>query len=220
VVLVADPAAGCGRGFGGIQIDPLASAAYAADRYRDGEMNDNESILAELRKIAAWADMQRKITKWSLIFVTVFVPAMIVFSVLMEHRVTKQIEDTAEKPEWYNVDQNVRLGDFDKAIRIGEELILKTPQYPDAHRRLAGAYLAAGKIEKAREHYAEAFRLFPSEENEKLLIAIEKRSKQRVPNQADRAMPVGGRVSVGIRRRDAGGSQLPLVSPCRFCWTA
>jgi len=85
---------------------------------------------------------------------------------------------------------------------------------------LAGAYLAAGKIEKAREHYAEAFRLFPSEENEKLLIAIEKRSKQRVPNQADRAMPVGGRVSVGIRRRDAGGSQLPLVSPCRFCWTA
>jgi tetratricopeptide (TPR) repeat protein len=144
-------------------------------------MNDDESILVELRKIAAWADTQRKMTKWSLIFVLVFFPAMIIFGVLSEHSVTKQIEDTAEKPDWYIVDQNVRLGDFDKAIRIGEELILKTPQYPDAHRRLAGAYLAAGKIEKAKEHYAEAFRLFPSEKNQKLLMAIDKRIKEENP---------------------------------------
>jgi len=149
------------------------------------EMNDNESILAELRKISAWADMQRKMTKWSLIFVAIFFPAMIVFSVLMEHRVTKKIEDTTEEPDWYNVDQNVRRGDFDTAMRIGEELILKTPQYPDAHRRLAGVYLAAGKIEKAKEHYAEAFRLFPSEENGKLLAAIEARinAESRQPSR-------------------------------------
>ena len=91
-------------------------------------MNDNEAIFAELRKISAWTDLQRKMTKWS--------------------------------------------------------LILKTPQYPEAHRRLAGAYLAAGKVEKASEHYAEAFRLFPSEENEKLLMAIERRSKAEQPNGA------------------------------------
>ena len=54
---------------------------------------------------------------------------------------------------------------------------MKTPLYPEAHRRLAGAYLAAGDIEKARQHYAEAFRLFPSEENEKLLAAIDRRIK-------------------------------------------
>ena len=144
-------------------------------------MNNDELILAELRKIAAWADMQRKITKWSFIALAVFIPAMIVVPIVLEHWVTKTITETAEKPEWYNVDQNVRLGDFDKAIRIGEELILKTPQYPDAHRRLAGAYLAAGKIEKAREHYAEAVRLLPSEENEKALIAIDKRMKAENP---------------------------------------
>jgi tetratricopeptide (TPR) repeat protein len=142
-------------------------------------MNDNEPILAELRKISAWADMQRKMTKWSLIVVVVVLPAMALFGIMMEHRLTKNIEDTAssQKPDWYDVDQNIRHGDFEKAIQIGEELILKTPQYPDAHRRLAGAYLAAGKTEKAREHYAEAFRLFPSEENEKLLIAIDRRIK-------------------------------------------
>lgn len=75
----------------------------------------------------------------------------------------------------------IRLGDFEKAIAIGEELILKTPQYPEAHERLARAYLAAGNLEKAKEHYAEAFRLFSSEENEKLLSAIEKRVKADKP---------------------------------------
>jgi hypothetical protein len=41
-------------------------------------MNDDESILAELRKIGAWADTQRKITRWSLLAVAVAVPAVIV----------------------------------------------------------------------------------------------------------------------------------------------
>ena len=151
-------------------------------------MNDNEPILSELRKISAWADMQRKATKWSLIVVVIFIPAMALFGVVMEHRLKTTLEDTgsSQKPDWYDVDQNVRHGDFEKAIRIGEELILKTPQYPDAHRRLAGAYLAAGKTEKAREHYAEAFRLFPSEENEKLLIAMDRRIKAE-PSQPDGA---------------------------------
>ena len=79
------------------------------------------------------------------------------------------------------MERNVRAGDFEKAISIGEELILKTPQYPEAHQRLARAYLASGNIEKAKEHYAEAFRLFPSEENERLLAAIEKRRKADQP---------------------------------------
>ncbi len=141
-------------------------------------MNDSDSILAELRKISAWADVQRKMTKWSLIFIAIFIPTMIVIGVIMEHRVKTSFDDIMpqQKKDWYDVDGNVRTGEFDKAIQLGEELILKTPQWPEAHRRLAGAYLAAGKVEQAKKHYAEAFRLFPSEENEKLLMAIEKRS--------------------------------------------
>ena len=148
-------------------------------------MNNDEPILAELRKISAWADMQRKMTRWSLIFVAVLIPALIIFGVLMERRVSTKLESVAseETPDWYDVDQNVRRGDFDKAIQIGEKLIVKTPLYPEAHRRLAGAYLAAGSIEKARLHYAEAFRLFPSEENEKLLAAINERSKAENPQK-------------------------------------
>ena len=155
-------------------------------------MNDNETILAELRKIGAWADMQRKITKWSFIVIAALIPAMIVFGIVMEKRFTTTMEDISshekpEKPTWSDVDWKIRRAEFDEAIRLGEELIQRTPQYPEGHHRLASAYLAAGKIEKARAHYAEAFRLFPSEENEKLLIAIDKRSKAKNPQPRDGA---------------------------------
>ena len=152
-------------------------------------MNDNETILAELRKIGAWADMQRKITKWSFIAIAVFIPALIVFGIIMEKRLQRSLEggssiEKPEKPTWSDVDWKIRRGDFDEAIKIGEELIQRTPQYPEGHHRLASAYLAAGKIEQAKEHYAHAFRLFPSEENEKLLIAIDKRI-EKGKNQPD-----------------------------------
>jgi tetratricopeptide (TPR) repeat protein len=149
-------------------------------------MNEDESVLAELRKLGAWADMQRKITKWSLIFVAVFIPAFIIFAIVMENRLNGSTEDVRspdkpDKPTWTDVDWKTRRGDLDEAIRIGEELLQRTPQYPEGHHRLASAYLAAGKTEQAREHYAQAFHLFPSEENEKLLIAIERRIKEGTP---------------------------------------
>lgn len=143
-------------------------------------MEDSENIrliLTELRRIAAWADMQRKITKWMFIAMAVSVPVIIVFAVVTERRTKTSLEEirTLQRPDWYDVDRYVRFGEFDKAIRIGEELIARTPLYPEGHRRLAAAYLAAGKLEKAREHYAEAYRLFPSEENQRLLTVIERR---------------------------------------------
>jgi tetratricopeptide (TPR) repeat protein len=149
-------------------------------------MNDNESILAELRRIGAWADMQRKITKWSFIAMAVIIPAMIVFGIIIVKREAASVEDTLspqkpEKPAWSDVDWKIRHADLDEAIRIGEELIQETPQYPEGHQRLALAYLAAGKTEQARQHYAQAFQLFPSEENERLLIAIDKRIKEGNP---------------------------------------
>jgi cytochrome c-type biogenesis protein CcmH/NrfG len=161
-------------------------------------MNDNESILAELRRIGAWADMQRRITKWSLIAVAVLVPALIVFGIVMENRLSASMEEVhspekAAKPSWNDVDWNIRRADPDEAIRIGEELIQKMPQHPEGHLRLASAYLAAGRADKARDHYAEAFRLLPTEENGKLLAAIDRRIKAGNPQPdgaANRSQPV------------------------------
>jgi tetratricopeptide (TPR) repeat protein len=137
----------------------------------------NDEVLVELRKISAWAEQQRKLARWSFIFVAVFVPVLIAVFIMMDrHWETTLESNTApQQSDWYDVDRNVRSGDFQKATSIGEELIAKTPQSPEAHQRLARAYLACGDVEKAKEHFAEAFRLFPSEENEKLLAAIDKR---------------------------------------------
>ena len=147
-----------------------------------GEVQDappirNDEILAELRKISAWTDLQRRITKGSLICLAVLVPAAIGGFILFDRQLETKGESSLapQRSDWYDVDRAVRQGDLEKAIALGEELILKPPQYPEAHERLARAYLAAGNLDKAKEHYAEAFRLFPSEENEKRLSAIEKR---------------------------------------------
>lgn len=164
-------------------------------------MTDNESILAELRRIAAWADMQRTVSKWSLIAAAVAIPAIIVLGVLgavmVEREQARMAETfaplTLEEPTWCDVDSRIRRAELDEAIRIGEELILKTPHHPEGHQRLASAYLAAGNTEQARQHYAEAFRLFPSEQNEKLLIAIDKRIKDegsQSDGPADGSQPI------------------------------
>jgi hypothetical protein len=47
------------------------------------QTKDSEEILAELRKISAWADLQRKIIKWSFIFLAAVIPATIVIGGLM-----------------------------------------------------------------------------------------------------------------------------------------
>jgi hypothetical protein len=156
---------------------PEASEGRSAPRIT------NDEILAELRKISAWAELQRKITKGSLIVLAVFVPVVVGVFILLDRHLKKKVESdlAPQQLDWYDVDRDVRLGDFEKAIAIGEALILKTPEYPEAHERLARVYLAAGNLEKAKEHYAEAFRLFPSEENEKLLSTIEKRVKADKP---------------------------------------
>ena len=139
-------------------------------------MNNDEQILAELRKISAWADLSRKMTKWSMIFLAIFIPAMVLLAFLLDHEVKTTVAQL-DASTWYDVDRDVRAGNYEKALKLGEELIQKTSLDPDAHRRLANAYLAAGKIDKAREHFAEAVRLFPSEDNEKLLAAIDKKIK-------------------------------------------
>ena len=131
--------------------------------------------------------MQRKMTKWSLIFVAVFIPAIIIMALSLEHRLKKTLEDT-QRPHvavstWIDVDRNIRIGDFDKAILLGEELILKAPQNPIGHQKLAEAYLAEGIVEKALVHYEESYRLFPSTSNEELVAAIHKRIKEKNPQQ-------------------------------------
>lgn len=140
-------------------------------------MNDNDALLAELKKISAWADMQRKMTKWSLVFLAVFVPGMILAAITLEHRLKSRLDDHRDPSNatWYDVQRHVRQGEFDEAIRIGKALVQKAPLDPDGHIRLGFAYLAAGDVAQARERFAEAARLFPTAENQDRLKAVDER---------------------------------------------
>jgi tetratricopeptide (TPR) repeat protein len=161
---------------------PTQSAAEMTSE-RSASPIINDEVLAELRKISAWAEFQTKVTKRALTFMAFAILVGIGVVIFVTRDLNTKVESkmSVQTPDWSDVDRNVREGDPDKAILIGEELIAKTPQYWKSHERLANAYLAAGKVDKAKEHFATAFRLFPSEENEKLLSAIEKRIKTENP---------------------------------------
>lgn len=137
-------------------------------------MNNDDLILAELRKMSAWFDFHRKVTKWSMIGLGLVFFSMIPLAFFMDHEVKKAVNHV-DAADWYDVDRAVRAGDFDNALKIGEELIQKAPLNPATQHRLGDAYLAAGKLDKAHEHYAEAYRLFPSDENKNLLATLENR---------------------------------------------
>jgi tetratricopeptide (TPR) repeat protein len=143
-------------------------------------MSDNDAILAELRKLTAWADTQRRLTKWSLIGAGVVLALALAFLGIMEHRMNPLLDESSltRKPEpstWSDIDWNIRRANLDEAIKIGEDLIQKTPQYPEGHHRLGMAYLAAGKLAQAKDHFEQAFHLLPSEENQKMLQALQQR---------------------------------------------
>ena len=152
-------------------------------------VNNDDAILAELKKISAWSEQQRKMSRLVTIIVAIAFPLMIVLGIVADYDVKSTIAKV-DAPTWYDVDRNARAGDFEKALQVGEDLIKKTPRDPDAHRRLGNVYLAAGNIAKAREQYEISVLLFPSEENVKLREAIEIRaSADKAESQTSPSAP-------------------------------
>jgi len=68
-------------------------------------VNTDEAILAELRKMGAWADRQRKMSKWGLIVAAVIFPAMIIFSIVTIHQTETKLEHISvpENHDWCDV---------------------------------------------------------------------------------------------------------------------
>jgi tetratricopeptide (TPR) repeat protein len=138
-------------------------------------MTSEEQVLDYLKRITDFTDRWWKLQKRSLIFVAIFIPAMVITGIGVDHisksKVTRYqppIEDT-----WFQVDEYVRAGDMTKARGLSEVMIKKMPRYPLGHEKMGNIYLIAGDLKKAQEHYREAYRLFPSEQNRKNLDAID-----------------------------------------------
>ncbi|HEY5915275.1 MAG TPA: hypothetical protein VJA21_32235, partial [Verrucomicrobiae bacterium] len=111
--------------------------------------------------------------------VAVFLVFGILAAIIAERRVDKELSEpvlpTATAASWGEVDRAVREGDLGKAAERGEAMIVKMPGYPGGHEKLGIVYLSAGNLKKGEEHFAEAYRLLPTESNRQNLEAIRKR---------------------------------------------
>lgn len=141
----------------------------------------NDPILDELKKISSYVDFQKKVTRWSFFvligFLLVFVPTVIFFECYFDQKIKETSEPSLS--DWFDVSYAARKGNFDKAIEVGNALILKTPDYPEGHFKLAEAYLAKGDTLNAQKHFQTAYTLFPTKEYQESLDAINQRIKSK-----------------------------------------
>ena len=142
----------------------------------------HEEILAELKKVSAWADLSRqaierfkRMNRVASIVLLVILTCAIIVTPIAVHYLDKITES---RTSWYTVDDCLRRGEINKAIQLGQKLIEKTPGDPAAHRILGAAYLIAGQLELSLHHYEQAYRLFPSDQNKSNIETVKGRIEE------------------------------------------
>jgi tetratricopeptide (TPR) repeat protein len=142
----------------------------------------HEEILAEVKKVSAWADLSRqdlerfkRMNRVVGIVALAIVACAIVVTPIAVHYLDRKTEN---ETSWYTVNDCLWRGEINKAIQIGQKLIEKTPGDPAAHRILGGAYLIAGQLEASLDHYEQAYRLFPSDQNKSNIETVKGRIEE------------------------------------------
>ena len=149
------------------------------------EVHDFQELMLEIRKISAWAELNRRILKWSAILV---IPFMVVFFVLVFFSTQRTMRTAreltswrpappAQRGIWGQVDALLAEGRLEGAIGAAERLVEKVPGYAAGHEKLGELYLAKGNLPNAADQYREAWRLFPSESYRQSVEAVERRIK-------------------------------------------
>lgn len=139
-------------------------------------MNDkNENgLLEELRKQTA---LFKQATKMNLI-VSVILGILVIFAIVIyplayrgrtAYRAAPQVMDS-----WQEARNFIEKGDLVSGMAMTQRLISKNPEYYYGYALLGSVYHEMGDLKKAEENYAKAFKLFPIEDNEKTLKAIQK----------------------------------------------
>jgi hypothetical protein len=76
---------------------------------------------------------------------------------------------------WERVRTAMSRQDFPAALSMAQSLVSREPNYDYGHNYLGYIYLAMDDITNAETEYLRADKLFPSEENDKNLAAVQKR---------------------------------------------
>jgi cytochrome c-type biogenesis protein CcmH/NrfG len=117
----------------------------------------NQEILVELRKL------KRIFYAMLICFILAFIPAFY----------TGPTHDYSNS--WERVTAAMRRQDFPAALSMAQALVRQHPDYYYGHAYLGSIYLAMDDVTNAEAQYSRAFQLFPNEENQKELAAVQKR---------------------------------------------
>ena len=141
-------------------------------------MNDEreDRLLADVRKISEWADGQKKIQKWVLLFLPIF----ILFGGFLSYREHKKRMETVQMPEQDScraIENAMDEFKYDKAAGMAQRLSIKYPNDTCGFYYLGRVSLVTGHLKEAEKNYLRTYELFPSENSEKTLQALRKRMR-------------------------------------------
>jgi tetratricopeptide (TPR) repeat protein len=119
----------------------------------------NQEILTELRRI-------RRIIKVAVIAIIVIASPDIYYGF-------KQGSPQADS--WERVRTAMSRQDFQSALSMAQSLVARQPNDYYGHSYLGYVYLAMGDVTNAETEYFKADELFPTEENDKNVVAVRKR---------------------------------------------
>ncbi|HWL53011.1 MAG TPA: hypothetical protein VNQ90_11285 [Chthoniobacteraceae bacterium] len=137
----------------------------------------SDEILATLKKIEAWTDLQRKIIRWSLWSTLPFVLVMIAFPFLASRYLNQTLKSHSEAAskeyDWYDVSHASRKGDLHKALSMADELLSRHPRDFNGHYQRGEILLMLDERPEALKSFRKAAEIFPLPKYQSAVKALE-----------------------------------------------
>jgi tetratricopeptide (TPR) repeat protein len=153
------------------------------------------SILDELRKQTAILTKQAKDNRIGMIVAAIFLVGFIATIPFHRQVISRLMPTSHEIDSWHDARTLHSDGKLAEAEEMVQRLCKKYPDYDYGYALLGCWKQELGNLKEAEANYAKAYDLFPSEDNEKTLVAIRKALEKKKPsaNQVSEAIaPQGG----------------------------
>jgi cytochrome c-type biogenesis protein CcmH/NrfG len=133
--------------------------------------DSNQCILTELRLLRRTSNIALVVCVALVVGVAIYLPV----------RYSSGRPAQTQSDSWEAVRTAIDHIEYDKASAIAERILKRYPNDYYGYASLGGIALAADRIDEAERHFARAYELLPSEENEKMLRAVRKRIETEKP---------------------------------------
>ena len=114
-----------------------------------------------LVKIASWCDLQRKITKWSLLGLIPVFAFFIGAMFFLNNRIKEDFKEKDQAVGWWDTRRAVESGDLPRALSIADKLLNVNPRDFEGHYRKGEILLMMNQPEAAAESFQKAAEIFP-----------------------------------------------------------